>query len=250
MTPDEQHALLVVECDRMASVSADAAATPVPTMPEWTVEKLVRHVTFVHRMALAVLSVPSSGGMAKAIAVVEKPGRGPQFMDDYRAAAAEVLAAYENVDPSKPVATWEGEGKPDYWIRRQLHEVTVHRFDVQNAVHVAGGAQPDGIDAAGAADGVGEWAENFLTRFSVEQVPALAGRTVHLHTDDGTEAEFFLDFTSDRVVVSREHRKGDVAIRGSAEDLLLAVWRRRPLDVLDVVGEESVAQALYDGVRI
>lgn len=250
MTPDEQLALLAVECDRLASVSPNDAETPVPTMPDWTIEKLVRHVSFVHRMALAALSVPAADGMSNVLAAVEKPRRGPQFLDDYRASADEMLSAYDVVDRSAPVSTWEGPGSADYWIRRQLHEVTVHRFDAQNAVHAAGGAQPDAADATGAADGIGEWAENFLTRFPLDEVPGLAGRTMHLHTDDGTNAEFFLDFRGDRVVVTREHRKGDVAVRGSSADLLLAVWRRRPLDVLDIVGDEAVAHALYEGVRI
>ncbi len=250
MTPEEHHALLSVECERMASVPPGAAATIVPTMPDWTVEKLVRHVTFVHRMAMAVLSVPASGGMAEAIAAVEKPLRGPRFLDDYREAASTMLVVFAQADPAKEVPTFLGPRTADYWIRRQLHEVAIHRFDVQNAVHQVGGARPDRMDPAGAADGIGEWAEEFLTRVPIDQLPALTGRTIHLHTDDGTAGEYFMDFSANRAVVTREHRKGDVALRGSAENLFLAMWRRRPLEVLDIVGDESVARALYDGVRI
>lgn len=250
MTPEEHRALLSVECDRMAAVPPRAAATIVPTMPDWTVEKLVRHVTFVHRMAMAVLSVPASGTMAEAIAAVEKPPRGPQFVDDYREAASAMLAEFAQVDLAMEVPTFLGPRTADYWLRRQLHEVAVHRFDVQNALHQAGGGEPDPIDVAGAADGIGEWAEQFLTRLPVDRLPALAGHTVHLHTDDETAAEFFVDFSGNRAVVTREHRKADVALRGSAENLFLAMWRRRPLEVLDIVGDESLAHALYDGVRI
>ena len=41
--------------------------------------------------------------------------------------------------------------------------------------------------------------------------------------------------------VEREHRKGDAAIRGTASDLLLALWRRVDRPALDVVGDEAVA---------
>lgn len=250
MTVHEQLALLSTECERLGSLSLDDAALPVPTMPDWTVEKLVRHVTFVHRMARVALDASPSDGMAKVIAAVQKPERGPQIFEDYRQSAADVIDAYASVDLSRRVPTWAGEGTADYWIRRQLHEVTVHRFDAQIALHERGGPLPDPADPHGAADGIAEWAEAFLPRFPLDTLPALAGRTVHLHTDDGTNMELFLDFTGDSATATREHRKGDAALRGSAEDLLLVVWRRRPLSVVDVVGDTDVAEALYDGVRI
>ena len=43
--------------------------------------------------------------------------------------------------------------------------------------------------------------------------------------------------------------KGDVALRGPANDLLLALWRRRSLDSIDVVGEAAVAERLLDVAR-
>ncbi|WP_072802511.1 maleylpyruvate isomerase family mycothiol-dependent enzyme [Rhodococcoides yunnanense] len=250
MTADQQLELLAAECGRMGSLTLDDASTPVPSMPDWTVEKLVRHVTFVHRMARAALDSPADDGMAKVIAAVERPERGPRVLDDYREAAEAVLDAYRRVEMNRAVATWAGVGTADYWVRRQLHEVTVHRFDAQDAVHARGGPEPDPADPGGAADGIAEWAEAFLTRVPIDRVPDLAGRTVHLHTDDGTGMELFLDFTGDTVVVSHEHRKGDVALRGSAQDLLLTVWRRRPLETLDIVGDQAVGLALYDGIRI
>lgn len=250
MTTDQQLELLAAECTLMGSLDLGEASTPVPSMPDWTVEKLVRHVTFVHRMATAALDTPAEDGMAKVIAAVERPERGPQVLDDYRAAVDGMLDAYRRVEMDREVPTWAGVGTADYWVRRQLHEVTVHRFDAQDAVHARGGAEPDPADPAGAADGIAEWAEAFLTRVPLDRLPELAGRTVHLHTDDGTGMELFVDFTGDSIVVSREHRKGDVALRGSAQDLLLTVWRRRPFEILDVVGDEAVGRALYDGVRI
>jgi len=51
------------------------------------------------------------------------------------------------------------------------------------------------------------------------------------------------------VQVAATHAKGDVAVRGPANDLLLALWRRRPLDSVDVVGERAVAEQLLDVAR-
>lgn len=250
MTPERQLEVLELECSRMGAVSLDDVSADVPTMPDWTVEKLIRHVTFVHRMARSALDAPADGGMANVLAAVEKPERGPRVVDEYRESASLALDAFRDAPLDRAVPTWAGPGTADYWIRRQLHEIVVHRFDAQNGIHIRGGAEPDPLDPESAADGVIEWAEDFLTRVPLEQLPQLAGRTVHLHTVGDTAMELFLDFGGDRVTVTHEHRKGDVALRGSAENLMLAVWRRRPLNVLDVVGDRSVAEALYDGVRL
>jgi hypothetical protein len=43
------------------------------------------------------------------------------------------------------------------------------------------------------------------------------------------------------LIATREHTKGSVALRGSAEDLLLVLWRRSPRDVVEVIGNEAVA---------
>jgi hypothetical protein len=41
--------------------------------------------------------------------------------------------------------------------------------------------------------------------------------------------------------VTREHAKGDCALRGAAHDLLLVLWRRLPLSAIEVVGDAAVA---------
>jgi hypothetical protein len=110
------------------------------------------------------------------------------------------------------------------------------------------------LDADGAADGIDEWARFFLAirwaqRFG--ELPGdLAGGTVHIHgTDDPAPvdgAEWLLTFTPEGVEVDATHAKGDVALRGSANDLLLALWRRRPLDSLDVIGDAAFARRLLE----
>jgi hypothetical protein len=44
------------------------------------------------------------------------------------------------------------------------------------------------------------------------------------------------------MVVTREHKKGSVALRGTASDLLLVLWRRLPVDIVEVIGDSSVAE--------
>jgi hypothetical protein len=44
--------------------------------------------------------------------------------------------------------------------------------------------------------------------------------------------------------VGQIHTGGDVAIRGAASDILLALYEREPLDILDLTGDESLAHEL------
>jgi hypothetical protein len=60
-----------------------------------------------------------------------------------------------------------------------------------------------------------------------------AGGTIHLHaTDDGLEGtgEWLIELSPDGIRSERGHAKGDVALRGRAEDLLLWAWNRVPVD--------------------
>ena len=50
--------------------------------------------------------------------------------------------------------------------------------------------------------------------------------------------------------VTREHAKGDCAIRGAAEDILMALWRRAPLTACEVVGDTDVAAAFVAASRL
>ena len=64
---------------------------------------------------------------------------------------------------------------------------------------------------------------------------------MHLHCGD-VPGEWTVRPTDDgELHVTREHAKGDAAIRGGASDILLALWRRQPLTSVDVVGDAEIA---------
>lgn len=44
------------------------------------------------------------------------------------------------------------------------------------------------------------------------------------------------------------HAKGDAAIRGTASDILLALFKRVPVDNLDLIGDAGVAMQLINVV--
>jgi hypothetical protein len=60
-----------------------------------------------------------------------------------------------------------------------------------------------------------------------------------LYTDTDTDTDTDTGAPAFRLV--REHAKGDCALRGTASDLLLVLWRRLPVERVDVVGDAEVA---------
>ena len=68
--------------------------------------------------------------------------------------------------------------------------------------------------------------------------------SVHLHCTDVAGEWLVVDDADGADVVTREHAKGDAAVRGPAHDLLLVLWRRQPLDAVEVIGDRAVAERL------
>ncbi len=249
--------LLRIEGERLASMPADALGAPVPTLPDWTVERVVRHVGKVHQWVTATLAAGPDGDTDAAAAGLAGLPNGPACLPAYREALEDVLAELAHHDLDDPAATFAGPGTAAFWYRRQAHEVAIHRIDAADAVHAAGGPGPEALAADGAADGIDEWARFFLAVRRVQRsgpLPAdLVGCTVHIHgTDDPAPAdgaEWLLTFTAEGVEVEATHSKGDVALRGPAQDLLLTLWRRRPLATVDVVGDVTVAERLLEAAQ-
>ena len=246
--------LLLDEGERLAAMPVDALDAPVPSVPGWTLEDVVRHTGKVHRWVTGMLLAGPDGTAPTELASLPK---GPDCLPAYREALGEVLAQLSEHEPDQPVLTFSGVQPASFWFRRQAHEVAVHRIDAADAVVAAGGPVPEPLAVDGAADAIDEWARFFLAvRWNQRNgpfPPELAGRTIHVHgTDDPAPddgAEWLLTFGDGTVAVDATHAKGDVALRGSAEDLLLALWRRRPLDALDVIGDDLLAERLLDLAR-
>ena len=246
--------LLLTEGERLAAMPADALDAPVPGVPGWTLEQVVRHTGKVHQWVTGMLLAGPEGTPP-----TDLPGlpKGPDCLPAYREALGEVLAQLASHEPEQLVLTFDGVQPAAFWFRRQAHEVAVHRMDAADAVAAAGGPPPEPLAADGAADGVDEWARFFLARRWNQRFgpfpPELAGRTIHIHGTDDTPppdgAEWLLTFGDGTVAVEATHAKGDVALRGSAQDLLLTLWRRRPLQTLDVIGDDLLADRLLDLAR-
>lgn len=212
----------------VASVPLD---TPVPSCPGWTVADLLRHVTQVHYFWGAIVTV---GATSAQDAPRVPPVADDELLADFDTQLAALLTVLAARAPSDEVWTWADDHSVGFVSRRIAHETAVHRWDAE----VASGVAHD-IDAELASDGIDEFLEHFLP--DVHDTAAPVGGSVHIHCGD-VAGEWTIRPMVGGYDVTREHAKGDCALRGTASNLLLSLWRRVGPEAIDVVGDAAVAE--------
>lgn len=216
-------------------------STPVPTCPGWAVTQLFRHVGRGHRWAAQIITDRVDDHLdPRDVRDGRPPADLPGAIDWLHEGARLLADAVAAAGPDTPVWTFVGPRPAAWWIRRRLHEATVHRADAALAL-----GAPFDLAADLAADGVSEWLELVAARSTAGDPPLDPGVTLHLHaTDDGLgpEGEWLIRGGADGVTWEHGHGKGTTALRGRAVDLLLVVLRRRTAAEagVEVLGEERV----------
>jgi len=214
-----------------------AAVTAAPTAPitacaPWSAGDLGHHVGVVHRFWTKVLV-----DRAQDQPVIDVPRPGDAELGDWlRAGAADLVAAARALDPSTPIWTWAPRRDAGFVPRRVAQETAMHCWDAQAAA-----GTPVPINTALAIDGIDEVVDLLMPVGAATH--AGAPIHAHLHCTDG-DGEWAVHLEGGSLVVERAHSKEPVAIRGSASDLLLLLWRRIPLGALEVFGDQAMAAAL------
>jgi uncharacterized protein (TIGR03083 family) len=212
----------------------------VPGCPDWDLAGLADHLGFIHRNVARTVREPATGKMRWL--PVSPPGSSTPLGRWIAEGVDELLDALRG-DPEDEVATFVGPRPRRWWWRRQAHETAVHHWDAASAL-----GRPEPLDPDLAVDGIDELFEVFIRRIPVERFGG-DGATLHLHATD-TAGEWLVRFDADELRVEREHRKGDVAARGSASDLLLFLYGRVPATGLEVFGDGTVLQRWRSAVDV
>ena len=223
----EHNALLA---DAVGAADPDLA---VPACPGWTVRTLLTHVGRGDRWAAEIVR---TGAFVEFRDVPD--GRPGDDAGAWLAASPRLLLDAVAAAPDAPVWTFLGPRPAAWWVRRRLHEATVHLAD---AVLAAGG--DPALAPTVAADGLSEWLDLVAAR--ADPAPLGPGATMHLHATDeglGHDGEWMVTEDAGTVRWEHGHGKGAVAVRGAASDLLLAAVRRLPADHprLQVLGDAEV----------
>ena len=217
----------------LEAVRAAGPGAPVPCCPDWTASDLAWHIGEVHEFWGTIvadrLDDPDSYRQSA------RPATFDGTVTFAETSASALLDALDATDPALRVWTWGRDKTAGFVRRRMAHETAVHRIDAERTA-----GRDHTLDAELASDGVDEFLFEFLS-WADEGAAPLAG-SVHLHCTDVDGEWLVRDDGRGGYAVTREHAKGDAALRGPAADLLLVLWRRLPLDTVDVVGDRATAE--------
>ena len=243
----------VAQTSLLVSGVADAdLSVPVPATPDWTLNQLLRHLGYAHRWIEQLVRerIPHADrSLSKAHSVDSYAGETAAVLGPWLTEGAELLAsAMRGVSPDEPIAVlFPGEPGPRFWSRRMAHETWVHRHDAFEALGL-----PFEVDPAVAADGLWEWMNVGLRivhqrRPEFGEVLGEGGTLVFEATD--AEARWLVDLTGTAPVARQDGGSGAVTVRGPAADLVLALYRRRGLEKLDVTGDAVLLKRFLGATR-
>ncbi len=246
MNLDSHIAAIRSDVDRIAVCAEQHRLNaPVAACPGWDVDALIRHVGGVHRWATQAIE---SGGVP-AVVDVPRPEAGAPgaelaaWMRDGATGLTDALAATPpDADSWHP---FPAEQKAWVWSRRQAQETMMHRWDAETAT-----IGSSDLDAEMAADGIQEYFELGVPRILERGQLPTPTQSLHVHcTDEGLPdgaGEWIAWNEAGEYRMETVHRKGDAALRGSAEQVLLVLMGRADRDTLDTVGDPQAAAAWLD----
>jgi uncharacterized protein (TIGR03083 family) len=237
MQLDEYLPVLARTNQRFAEASAEAVlshgwAAPVPGCPGWRLADLVWHLAAVQHFWAWVVHTRA----ADPAAFVD-PLRHPddELLGWSAAQSAALETALAGADPTERVWTWAPQKDIAFVLRRQAHEAVVHTVDVEQ---VLGDVRP--IPPAVGLDGLDEWLEVMVPGALPDGPPPEAHPLVFHAVDADAERTLFPGSRPFPIAT----------LTGTAGDLLLAAWRRVPLEVLTVDGDPVQAAAMIGLVSL
>ncbi|MEU5532297.1 maleylpyruvate isomerase family mycothiol-dependent enzyme [Streptomyces sp. NPDC020362] len=228
----------------------DLSAT-VPTCPDWSLEDLVRHMGGALRWVDALVRNRAQENIPQEqipLAAGPEQRGDAAVLDKWLAETGErVVEALREAGPDTSVWAWAGIANSGFWARRMTHEITVHRADAALTASQPYEVAPDiAADALDEWLQLVEWVQQNAAHPAAEELRG-PGRSIHLHatdTDPALNAEWLVELGEEGVGWRRGHEKATVALRGPLTPLLLAFYRRLPLDApgLEVLGEREVLE--------
>lgn len=152
---------------------------------------------------------------------------------------AQLIEVLSGLPPAAPAWNW-GRQPPvaGFWHRRMAHEVLIHRRDTERAV----GAPLTGYGPL-AGDGLAELLTLFLPRRRHREPWSGPTGTISVRPTDGAGWLVRVG-AGQQLAIEPGDSGGDVVLRGTAEELLLAGWGRHPLAAVLVSGDPALAAGL------
>ena len=240
-----------------ATDPATAPTTRVPSCPEWTIHDLVTHLGAVNRWGGATVRDGNpherSRGLGDAMKSAPPASAGVAALADwYATQASGLLETFTETAPDAPVWTFSGPGRADFWLRRQLHETAVHRWDLEDALGGPAATTPLPEDVA--VDTVDEFcAVMFPHKGPRGSLPVTIRLRAVLHAPEGlaTGAEPVgarAPAADPEWVLAGAEEAGEVEVTGPPETLALLLWGRIGADDpgLEITGDRAGLEAVLE----
>lgn len=217
-------------------------ATLAPSCPGWNVHELVAHLGTANWWGGANVREANPEARARGMrAVTESAPAATEgsaaLAQWYAGLAGAAIESYAEAAPDAPTWTFAGPGRADYWLRRQLHETAIHRWDLERALSGEAGTTPLMDDVA--VDAVDEFCTALRPIISAAAPPL----PVTIRVRAG-EREWVLPGAEDA---------GEVEVAGPPETLALLLWGRVGADAdgLEITGDrDGLDAALEAGLSI
>ena len=222
--------------ERLAAAAEQAGLTaPVPTCPDWVVRDLLLHTGGVHRWAATFVGQARTEpiDIGEAYEIADTLPHDDGLVDVLTAAPAD-LDCWKFMRTAPSGST--------FWARRQAHETTIHSVDAEAAAGL-----PSPIPSPLAADGVDELLCGFLPRN--RRLRADSERSVLVSATD-TGDHWLVRYGPERPAASRvpEPVEADTTLAGTAAELYLSLWNRRPWHGL--TSDDGLADLWSDTVQV
>lgn len=216
----------------IGSLAVKHPTATIESCPQWLMGDLLWHMGEVLMFWQQVVDKKALDTTELEWVTRPEPRNLVQWYTDGVASAIDTLT---NIDRDMPCWTWTGVQNVAWIIRRMAHESAVHMWD---ACQAAGVEAP--LQSELSSDGIDEFLHVMLPH--AREAQPIVGGSVHVHCTDVEGEWLAVPGDADVMTVTREHAKGSCAIRGTANDLNLLLWRRLSSFDVEVIGDASVAE--------
>jgi uncharacterized protein (TIGR03083 family) len=237
MTPLPFPELLDLVAERSAAlreaVTAGDPGARVPGCPDWSLRDLVSHLGAVQRFWADVVAAGPADGPPPF--VEGEPGG--DLLEWSAESTRLLIDALRVAGPDRDCWTWWGASEAPMTssavARHQVQEAAVHAWDAQESV-----GKPEPIPASVAVDTIDE-----LLVVTLGSIGAWPHRPARIALSAVEGPTWLVDLTPSGAKAGPAAGGEPLAtIRGSASDLVLAVYKRIPLERIDVDGDRQAVE--------
>ncbi|GLW57004.1 maleylpyruvate isomerase family mycothiol-dependent enzyme [Kitasatospora phosalacinea] len=215
------------ELDEFGALLGGDLSAPVQHCGSWKLADLVAHMGAGNLWVVTAVREGHGDNYRES----DAPGD-PDGLRSWYADSADDLVAALSVDPATAAWTIAPPHTVGFWRRRRTQETLVHRWDAANAL----GLQ-QALNAELAADGVAEVFDTMADRMVARGAATPPARALRLTATDSAR--------------SWTYGPGEpvAEVAGTAEDLLLMLWGRKPResDALAWTGDRAAGLAVLAG---